>query len=151
MLRPFHEISDFGESDDGLSWRDPPIDDSYLPPTIPYHSSQPVAHRIKKHSGPNRIKKGMGPDAKPDLYDHYPYKEGHFYNVIVRPGEIPPASKIVFRICDLAERADVDRRLSWRDRWAKRRIANAYAWLDLNEKILRDSDVLKWYSEVKFE
>jgi hypothetical protein len=104
---------------------------------------------------PNRIKKGEGFDAKKgvgsDQYDEYHYQSGHFFKLIVDKGDTPPVARILFDICKLVERAALHQRvkLEPRNRWAKRRKANAYAWLDRNEGALTDSEFMRWYEEAK--
>jgi hypothetical protein len=91
-------------------------------------------HRRRK----NKIKKGDGPDAKGDPNDHYPFYEGFAYSHLRRHfGKNPPAS-VVFEVCRAVVRL-APGQLSEQNRWAKRRLPNAYAWLDANRATISDA------------
>jgi hypothetical protein len=109
--------------------------------------------RAKTSAKPNKTKKGNGADGKHgegrDEYDAYPFKSGHFFKLLEHSGAAPPTTKLLFQICKLVEEGRWEPNLETRNRWAKRRKANAYAWLDRNEGALTDSDFLRLYSEAK--
>lgn len=84
---------------------------------------------------PNQQKKGTGKDAKPDPYDHYPYTSGYFFQLLTSMGERAPSAKLMFELGKvLREQVRSDPPLEVANRWAKRRLPNAYAWLDRQQK-----------------
>jgi hypothetical protein len=85
--------------------------------------------REPKH---NRIKKGTGKDAKADPFDGYHFQSGYFFEVLNSMGERPPSAKLLFKLCNVLQQQERKGQppLELRNRWAKRRIPNAYAWLD---------------------
>jgi hypothetical protein len=99
----------------------------------------------------NKIKKGEGRDAEKDEWDDYDYLKGHFYCLLRNGGGSVPKSKQLFGVCKKVEEVMKSRgcELSERNRWAKRRIANAYAWLDRNVSQITDSDFLDCYHQTQ--
>jgi hypothetical protein len=97
------------------------------------------------------VKKGDGRDAKPDDSDGYAYSKGHFYQVIFRATGKAPIAAVLFGLCAAiaARLKDAGRQLTERNRWAKRRVANAYAWLDRNESQIRDCECLECLAQVQ--
>jgi hypothetical protein len=95
--------------------------------------SPPEAHTKK-----NKIKKGEGRDGRPDEWDRYEYHGKLAHQMFQHLGESQPSAKLVFAVCRLLEERESkgDHRLSTRNRAAKRRMPNAYAWLDRNSLVL---------------
>jgi hypothetical protein len=97
-----------------------------------------MARREKTPRKRNQIKKGKGPDPRPDPEgrDNYRFREGWSYPRLKDRIHNVPA-KVVFDLC----RAIVRRRpggLSAPNRWVKRRVACAFAWLDENRGSIGD-------------
>jgi hypothetical protein len=118
-------------------------------PTFPVQQQLVVVESSPIESVPrpvkkNKTKKGEGKDAFADEDDHYQFQEGHCYCLFsaVEPGD-PPA-KVLFEICKIVNGTPgiAQGPLSQLKRWAKRRKANAYAWLDRNHDRVPD-DVLR--------
>jgi hypothetical protein len=88
----------------------------------------------------NRIPKGQGPDSKRDAQDRYDFTAGHFYAVALELDHMAPSSALLFAICKAIREkcSTTGRTLRHMNRWAKRRIANAYAWLDKNRDVIPD-------------
>jgi hypothetical protein len=94
---------------------------------------------------PNKVQKGSGPDAKKDPMDDYAYTEGHFHQVLVAAGLKGTSAKVIFGVCKrLVQVHEEDcLKLSRMNRWAKRRLANAYAWLDQNASLICEEEFLR--------
>lgn len=99
----------------------------------------------------NKVKKGCGPDAREDESDDYPYADGHFYTLACQSGEKPPTARVVFEVCRIvAARLQAARRDASRlNRWGKRRMPNAYAWLDKNRDLIADAEFHDCLAEAK--
>jgi hypothetical protein len=96
----------------------------------------------------NKIKKGEGRDAKKDGRDNYLYYEGHYFEVLSSLQKKPVNSKVLFELCKVVE-ARAQLPLTALNRWAKRRMPNAYAWLDENESAIGDEFVKKCFVAVQ--
>jgi hypothetical protein len=117
-----------------------PIQDSPESPSATHTSSSdsesdwmPKGATSKGRAGNhNLIKKGEGRDAKKDPSDNYAYEEGFFYRELRSLVGKPPFAKLVFEICKVLREQDRTGKppLEAANRWAKRRMPNAYAWLD---------------------
>jgi hypothetical protein len=111
----------------------------------------PAPDRGGRSRKPNKVKKGEGRDAQEDEWDKYPATSGHFYQVLVCGGGKAPIAATLFALCGAIE----DRvrakggELSERNRWAKRRVPNAYAWLDRNAGSISDATCLACYRGLK--
>jgi hypothetical protein len=97
----------------------------------------------------NQIRKGEGKDGQPDQYDKYLFVDEWAYGVIRKCADCAPKARQVFDICTLLEQRCRD--LSIRNRAAKRRLPNAYCWIDRNKdsipvEVLSDV-VLKYYKK----
>jgi hypothetical protein len=89
----------------------------------------------------NQIKKGEGKDAKKDERDGYDYVNGHFYGVLTRMNDGQLGAKTLFKVVLFAYR-DSKQPLLPLNRWCKRRMPNAYSWLDDNKSRI-DNDLLQ--------
>jgi hypothetical protein len=96
---------------------------------------------------PNKVRKGEGRDSKKDEWDDYSAVGGHFYQVLLRGSGRPPIAAALFALCAALEKrlGAENGELSKRNRWAKRRVANAYAWLDRNAGSISDATCLECY------
>jgi hypothetical protein len=86
-----------------------------------------VSPRKKK----NKIKKGQGADGVPDPCgrDNYPFEKGYFYTLLKQRLRARPLKPQLMDFCAaIEERTPTP--LPARNRWAKRRLPNAYGWLD---------------------
>jgi hypothetical protein len=99
----------------------------------------------------NKIKKGEGRDAKKDDRDNYRYSEGHYFKVLSSLQKKPVNSKVLFELCKVVK-ASAQGPLTALNRWAKRRMANAYSWLDENERTIGDEFVKECFviAQAKF-
>jgi hypothetical protein len=86
----------------------------------------------------------------PDEDDTYEYRSGHFFQVLVGAAGMAPIAAVLFAMCTVLEDrlTNEGRQLSERSRWAKRRLANAYAWLDRNVGQIADFECLECFREV---
>jgi hypothetical protein len=130
------------DSDLGLDMS-PSFEDSTCPEATSHinNSSEDGPDSMPKPSGPrtprkNAIRKGQGVDAKPDRFDRYPYHLGYFHRILGREFGTWPKAPEVFAICAKIESKVSS--VSLRNRWAKRRLPNAYAWLDHNQALVSD-------------
>jgi hypothetical protein len=123
----------------------PPVADpgqKTQPPGRSDHAQSMVRERKK-----NTIKKGEGRDAKKDDKDNYQYCEGHSFKMLrVLQKKKPVSSKVLFELCRLVEERATGT-LTTLNRWAKRRMPNAYAWLDDNEKGIGDELMKSCFSQ----
>jgi hypothetical protein len=99
----------------------------------------------------NQIKKGEGRDARKDFFDCYDYEHGFFYEELRKIETNPPSAKLVFEICKvLREKHRSDKELlETANRWAKRRMPNAYAWLDRQREKISKEEILDCLREAK--
>jgi hypothetical protein len=107
------------------------------PPSSPVFSGGELA--LSPHKK-NQTKKGDGKDAKADEFDKYEYAKGWSYKVFEQELGHAPKSQLVFAVCKTIRGAY--RAASYQNRWAKRRFANAFAWLDRNQELI-ELDLLK--------
>jgi hypothetical protein len=85
----------------------------------------------------NRIKKGEGKDARKDSRDGYDYARGHFFGVLTGLNVTQLSAKVLFRVVALAQ-GRAGKQTTNLNRWGKRRVPNAYCWLDENRGIISD-------------
>jgi hypothetical protein len=117
----------------------PVISDSSLFNVELDNASASVGCPTKKTRGRrNQIKKGEGRDAQEDLFDHYDFYGKSAHQMFQQAGETQPSAKLVFEVCKCLVEHDsgTQKVLSFQNRWAKRRMPNAYAWLDQNSSAL---------------
>jgi hypothetical protein len=107
-----------------------------------------VGNRESHH---NQIKKGEGRDAKKDFWDFYVYEHGFFYEQLRKIEKNSISAKLVFEICRvLREKDRTDKqKLEKANRWAKRRMPNAYAWLDRQREKISKEEFLESVKEAK--
>jgi hypothetical protein len=100
---------------------------------------------------PNKIQKGKGPDAKPDDWDNYDYKNHFFYCGLCSIGVTPPKGKLMLTMCRILREKPRPGQptLEFANRWATRRTANAYAWLDRQKGKITMFEVLNSLREAK--
>jgi hypothetical protein len=103
------------------------------------------------NSPPDRVItwKNQKPDARPDPFDQYPYTTGHFYDLCMTVIEKELKMVDLFVLCTKIEKHHNDPiahllPLSPRNRAAKRRMANAYAWLEINKDVISDAEFLQY-------
>jgi hypothetical protein len=97
----------------------------------------------------NCIRKGDGPDSRPDpaSRDRYSYMQGFFYAQL--SGKMQKsASKAVFNFCKAVVKAHPPG-LSLTNRWVYRRVACAYCWLDENQQRIPQAVVEKCMEELR--
>jgi hypothetical protein len=99
----------------------------------------------------NLVKKGEGRDAKKDLWDNYLYDEGFFYGVLYKTEGKSPSAKLVFEVCKVLREQDRSGKDPFEpaNRWAKRRMANAFAWLDRHKGKISTEEFLDCLREAK--
>jgi hypothetical protein len=86
----------------------------------------------------NQIKKGEGKDARKDPRDGYDYVNGPFFSILKNMNGGQLGAKTLFKLAVLVQR-DSRQSLTPLNRWCKRRMPNAYSWLDENiSRIDRD-------------
>jgi hypothetical protein len=97
-------------------------------PQLPIHSSSSAS--TKK----NRVRKGEGPDAGPDRLgrDHYAFRIGHFYALLKQRLGWEPWKWELMAFCTAIEDGALGLPEK-RNRYARRRMPNAYGWLDDNQ------------------
>jgi hypothetical protein len=118
-------------------------------PELPVLPENPIA---ESNSGPkkNKIKKGFGPDSKSDEDDGYNFQLGYFYQRLKKFfGRTPPAG-LVFEICQRVLKGSA-MPLTDLNRWGRRRMGNAYAWLDRNQGRIPDQLFERCYYEAKWK
>jgi hypothetical protein len=100
----------------------------------------------------NQIKKGEGRDAKKDFWDFYDYQHGFFYGELRKIEENSLSAKLVFEICKVLRQKDrTDKEpLETANRWAKRRMRNAYAWLDRHREKISKEEFLDCVKVAKY-
>jgi hypothetical protein len=96
----------------------------------------------------NRMKKGAGKDSKKDSRDGYDYVHGHFFGVLTALNTKQLSAKTLFSLVVLAHQR-VDEQTTNLNRWAKRRMPNAYCWLDENRGIISDERIGQCLDDVK--
>jgi hypothetical protein len=91
----------------------------------------------------NAIKKGDGKDAREDEFDHYNYLNGRSYPVMREVLGHSPKADLVLRVCKRirTQSGESGVSLSYPNRWAKRRCANALAWLDRNQVLIPEEQL----------
>jgi hypothetical protein len=96
-----------------------------------------------------QLAKGHGKDAAKDDYDKYDFKSGHCYNLFHGIECHAPLAKVIFEVCKLLiqNHTIAQRTLLPMNRWAKRRMPNAYAWLDRNQEMVTDEELQLFYRE----
>jgi hypothetical protein len=105
-------------------------------PTIPVPSQIPEEPRPRRK---NKIKKGEGPDARPDpeKRDNYVYVGKAFFELLRGRIRKSPA-KAVEKLCQAIHRALPHGLTKW-NRWVYRREPCAYYWLDQNRELIPDA------------
>jgi hypothetical protein len=95
-----------------------------------------------------RAKKGTGPDAKRDPRDGYNFRNGRSFNLTQRWFGRALPLKLLSPICTLiASRSLVP--LTKLNRFAKRRMSNAYCWLDENHDRIDPNFLRQCFNEVQ--
>jgi hypothetical protein len=88
----------------------------------------------------NVVKKGEGKDSAKDQYDNYVFSSGWSYLIMSAELGHAPTAETVFKVCKYVWQKATD--LLVQNRWAKRRLANAHAWLDRNKEVI-PADLLR--------
>jgi hypothetical protein len=95
----------------------------------------------------NKIAKGDGRDAKPDPRDGYNYQIGNFFPILARLNGAALTAKVLFPFIEIIARTvpvSVNP-----NRFAKRRIPNAYCWLDENRNDIPEEVAAQCLSQAK--